>query len=208
MNRNSMFSQIVGRVLEKLNLVSLCNHHEVSHTFEQFCRNGRVSQSTVDHFVLSPRLLPLFVDCGVIHRGDNLSVHSPIWVKVQVGALPLKKQVSASSQKKPSWSRATEEQVDAYTAELQGKLQAVHVPPSLHCQDVLYKNAAHSEERDSLVLDILCAVVETSYTTLTQYGGKGGGRPNSAQGTPFPGWVEEVGPYQKESNYWHDAWVL
>ena len=208
MSRNSQFSQIVRRFMEKLNLVSLWNHHEVSHTFEQFCRNGRVSHSTVDHFVLSPRLLPLVVDCGVIHRGDNLSVHSPIWLKVQVGAPPLKKKVSASSQKKPSWSRATEEQVDAYTAELQGKLQAVHVPLSLHCQDVNCKNAAHSEERDSLVLDILCAVVETSYTTLPQYGGKGGGRPNSARGTPFPGWVEEVGPYQEESRYWHDAWVL
>ena len=88
MARNSQFSQIVARFMERLNLVSLWSHHGVSHTFEQICRNGRVSHSTVDHFVLSPRLLPLVVDCGVVHRGDNLSVHSPIWVKLQVGNLP------------------------------------------------------------------------------------------------------------------------
>ena len=46
------------------------------------------------------------------------------------------------------------------------------------------------------------------YSALPQYGGKGGGRPNSKFGTPFPGWVEEVEPYEKESRYWHDAWVL
>ena len=165
--------------MERLNLVSLWSHHGVSHTFEQICRNGRVSHSTVDHFVLSPRLLPLVVDCGVVHRGDNLSVHSPIWVKLQVGNLPLKKKPCASSQKKPSWSQATQVQVDAYTEGLQAKLQAVHVPHSLHCQDVHCRNAAHTEERDSLVLDMLCAVVETSYTALPQYGGKGGGRANS-----------------------------
>ena len=208
MLRNSQFAQIVGRFMERLNLVSLWSHHGVSHTYEQICRNGRVSHSIVDHFVLSPRLLPLVLDCGAIHRGDNLSVHSPIWVKLKVGAIPLKKRVCASSQKKPSWSRASQTQIDAYTAALQEKLQAVQVPPSLHCQNVHCQDISHTEERDSLVLDMLCAIVETSYTALPQYGGKGGGRPNSKFGTPFPGWVEEVEPYEKESRYWHDAWVL
>ena len=163
MARNSQFALIVSRFMERHSLVSLWSDHGVSHTYEQVCKTGRVAQSTVDHFVLSPRLLPLVVDCGVIHRGDNLSFHSPIWVKLQVGQLPLKKRATASDQKKPSWSKASQEQVDAYTTALQDRLAAVQVPPSLMCQDVHCKEAAHTEQRDSMVLDMLCAIVETSY---------------------------------------------
>ena len=153
---------IVSRFIEKLNLVTLWNHHNIDHTYEQLCRNDRVSQSTIDHFILSPRLLPLVVDCGVVHRGDNLSFHSPIWVKLRVGALPLKNSVNTSPEKKPSWSRASQEQID---------------------------------------------IVEASYTSLPFYGGKGGGRSKGIRGTAYPGWSENVKPYQDESRYWHDAWV-
>ena len=162
MARNSQFAQIVSRFIEKLNLVTLWNHHNIDHTYEQLCRNDRVSQSTIDHFILSPRLLPLVVDCGVVHRGDNLSFHSPIWVKLRVGALPLKNSVNTSPEKKPSWSRASQEQID---------------------------------------------IVEASYTSLPFYGGKGGGRSKGIRGTAYPGWSENVKPYQDESRYWHDAWV-
>ena len=208
MARNTQFAQVVSSFMERFNLVSLWSQHGISHSFEQICKNGRVSNSTVDHFVLSPRLLPLVLDCGAVHRGDNLSFHSPIWVKLRVGALPLKKRTTASSQKKPSWTKASQEQVDSYTAALQDRLSAVHAPHSLLCQDVHCQEITHTEERDSMMLDILCAIVETSYVSLPLYGGKGGGRTNSAHGTPFPGWADEVGPYQNESRYWHDAWVL
>ena len=163
MARNTQFAQIVSRFMERFSLTSLWSQHGVHHTFEQICRNGRVSHSTVDHFVLSPRLLPLVLECGVIHRGDNLSVHSPIWVKLRVGALPIKKKAISKSQKKPSWSKASQDQLDAYTAALQESLAVVNTPDSLMCQDVHCKDKKHTEERDSMMLDILCSIVETSY---------------------------------------------
>ena len=144
----------------------------------------------------------------MIHRGDNLSVHSPIWVKLRVGALPIRKRVLARSLKKPSWSNASEKQVEAYTAGIQERLEKIHVPPSLHCLDVHCSDQNHTDERDNMVLDMLCTIVETSYTTLPLYGGKGGGKGHGAHGTFFPGWSEQVAPYQKEARYWHDAWVL
>ena len=156
--------------MEKLNLVTLWSHYDISHTFEQICRNGRVSHSTVDHFVVSPRLLPLVEGCGVIHRGDNLSVHSPIWLKLQVGDLPLKKQTRTRNIKKPSWSKADKEQVYNYTSTLQEKLQAIQVPLSLNCQDVHCQSSEHSVDRDNMVVDILTAVVETFYTALPLHG--------------------------------------
>ena len=113
--------------------------------------------------------------------------------------------MKSSNSKKPSWSKASTEQVNAFTAGLQNKLETIHVPASLHCHDVHCSDKNHSDETDSMVLDILCAVVETSYTTLPLYGGKGGGKGKGPLPTAFPGWSEEVGPYQREARYWHDA---
>ena len=53
-----------------------------------------------------------------------------------------------------------------------------------------------------MVLDILCNIVEASYTSLPFYGGKGGGRSKGIRGTAYPGWSENVKPYQDESRYW------
>ena len=36
------------------------------------------SPMTLDHFVVTPHLLPLIEESGVIHRGDNRLRHSPI----------------------------------------------------------------------------------------------------------------------------------
>ena len=70
------------------------------------------------------------------------------------------------------------------------------------CQEVSCQDSSHAQERDNMMLDILCTIVETSYTTLPLYGGRGGRhRPE------VPGWTDEVKPYQVESRYWHDIWV-
>ena len=203
LTRNTMFAQTVSRFMDRFNLVSLWIYHRVSHTYEQVLRNGQVSQSTIDHIIISPRLLSHVLDCGVVHRGDNLSSHSPIWVKLKVGALPLKQTAITRPQIKPSWSQATKEHVDDYTAALYDKLLHVKVPGSLLCQDVSCQDRCHVEDRDSLTLDILCALVETSYTVLSLYI-HGVNRINSSR---VPGWTEEVRPYQAESRYWHDVWV-
>ena len=137
-----------------------------------------------------------------LHRGDNLSFHSPIWVKLRVGALPIRNKIQPANTKKPSWSRASVDHVYTFTASLQERLQALSVPPGVHCEDVHCSDKSHCSDTDTLVLDILCAIVETSYTTLPMYGchtGRLGGRDR------VPGWSEEVGPYQGEAKYWHDA---
>ena len=205
MTRNTRFARTVSAFLERHSLVSLWSQHKkITHTFEQVCKNGRVSRSAVDHILLSPRLVPLVDDCGVIHRGDNLSFHSPIWVKLRVGALPIRNKIQPANTKKPSWSRASADHVYTFTASLQERLQALSVPPGVHCEDVHCSDKSHCSDTDTLVLDILCAIVETSYTTLPMYGchtGRLGGRDR------VPGWSEEVGPYQAEAKYWHDAWV-
>ena len=42
------------------------------------------SFSTLDRFLVSPGLMPLILDAGAIHLGDNPSRHSPIMIKLSI----------------------------------------------------------------------------------------------------------------------------
>ena len=88
MKRDSKFSNIMRDFVEKMGLVTLWSKQEVDFTH---IHTDNKSTSTVDHFILSPRLIPLVAGAGVIHRGDNLSRHCPIWVELNLGELPGKK---------------------------------------------------------------------------------------------------------------------
>ena len=85
------------------------------------------SKSTIDHFLLSPRLVPLVADYGVVERGDNLSRHNPIWVKLRLGQLPLRNPARTWAPRKPCLSKASHDDVDNYTASLQDKLLALQL---------------------------------------------------------------------------------
>ena len=84
--------------------------------------------STIDHFIVSPCLLPLVTFCGPIHRGDNLSRHSPIIVRLKLGTLSLKKKVSSLLPSRPSCSKAEEIYKLCYKKELEQRLVELNTP--------------------------------------------------------------------------------
>ena len=62
----------------------------------------------------------------------------------------------------------------------------------LLCENSHCKNVEHSETRDSHMLDILSAIIESSHVTLPTYGG-------CWVGDKRPGWNSEVKPYRQGS---------
>ena len=158
------------------------------------------SKSTIDHMLISPRLIPLVSGCGVVERGDNLSRHCPIWVKLRLGALPVKQATKIWLPRSTCWSKASVAEVDSYTSGLQSELLDLSLTDS-HCS-----NTDHHKEGDELVLDILESLVKTSHTTLPQMGGRWVGGRNKNQGKPVPYWMVEVEPFRKASIYWGDIW--
>ena len=46
----------------------------------------------------------------------------------------------------------------------------------LQCKDLKCEQQSHNKARDDLVLDVLCAIVETSYTCLPLTGRAGGAK--------------------------------
>jgi hypothetical protein len=201
--RKTQFANIMKEFVARTGLVTLWTDHPVDYTH---VHTDYKSTSTLDHFLVSPRLLPLVSDCGVRHSGDNLSRHSPIFVKLKLGALPVKKSVASAAPRRPAWSRASQEDTAAYTEALQAKLQGLTVLDSLLCDNPSCDDKSHSADCDSLLLDVLCSMVETSYTTIPLSGGGKAGQGRTARGG-LPGWGEEVRPFQQESVYWHRVWL-
>ena len=204
MERNSHFSKIMKAFIDRIELFSLWSRHEVDYTH---IHTDNKSVTTLDHFLISPRLLPLVSSAGVIHRGDNMSRHSPIWVNLNLGNLPVKSNVGYKIPIKPSWAKALIEDKLNYSNNLKNRLESLSIPEVLLCSEPHCGELCHSEQRDSFMLDILLAMVETSYTTLPQSGGMkvGGKRQTGCQA--IPGWNEEAEPYRKESMYWHRIWL-
>ena len=196
--------------MTRLRLVPVWTHHPVDYTH---IHTDYKSTSTLDHFIVTPRLLPLIAESGVIHRGENRSRHSPILLRLRLGSLEVNKdrEARAPAPRRPAWSRAEEQQRDHYTSALEERLRALPVPACLstdmllrcanpHCQD-----KAHSEAGDGFLLDIVTAMVETSHQTIPMSGGGAGGSGRASRGG-LPGWSREVEPYRVESTRCHKLW--
>ena len=110
------------------------------------------STSVLDHFLVSESLLPLVEECQVLHRGNNLSRHSPILLKLRVGDIPIKKKANTWKPRKPAWNKVTEGMMENYKADLEERLKARPIPDCLHCVDPHCRNQGHTEGRDSTCL--------------------------------------------------------
>ena len=99
--------------------------------------------------------MKLVKDSGPIHLGDNPSHHSPIFVKLDLGLLPVRVKSNPVRSKRPAWYKATEEQTAQYSEALGQKIDTLSMPNCLQCQDLKCKAAEHSGSRDGFVLDLL-----------------------------------------------------
>ena len=83
-SRENHFTRTVASVLDRLNLTSVWQGRNIDFTHTH---TDGVTHSTIDHFLVSRRLLALVEDCGPVHRGDNLSRHAPIFLILKLGDL-------------------------------------------------------------------------------------------------------------------------
>ena len=123
MSRQSGFSLTMKQFLERLGLISVWEHHPIDYTH---IHTDLSSTSSLDHFIVNERLLPLVLDAGPMHLGDNLSRHSPILLKLDLGRIPARKVLKSVNSRKPAWYKANQECKDQYTNCLHVKLYNLH----------------------------------------------------------------------------------
>ena len=189
--------------LGRLGLVSVWEHHPVSYTH---IHTDLVSTTTLDHFVMNERLFSVLGEAGVLHLGDNLSRHSPIMLKLNLGRLPLQSRTRPRVQKRPAWCKAEQSQTDEYTRSVHEKLLQLQVPESVDCSDPHCQDRQHTVERDSLVIDVMSCVIETTHQCIPMSGGRRSSKPDCPVDMAIPGWREEVEPYKQDAVFWHAVW--
>ena len=204
--RNSGFSAIMNSFMARIGLVDVWDKYPISYTH---IHTDYKSTSTLDRFFVNERLLGCVVDADVVHLGDNPSRHSPIMMKLDIGKIPALSVLPEKVPKRPAWYKANQEHLDMYTNVLDSKITAIPVPDSLQCVDPNFKSRLHSHERDNYMLNILSAIIETSYSHIPLSGG-GNRNPDPDKDCPVgksvPGWRDKVKPFRDDSIFWHGVW--
>ena len=102
--RDNTFTRTVRNFMAKMNLNSAWESFPPDYT--HIHTDGH-STSIIDHFLLSKNLMKMLVSCEVIHRGDNLSRHSPVILKINLSESVKKETPSSNSPRRvPAWNSA------------------------------------------------------------------------------------------------------
>ena len=170
------------------------------------------STAILDNFFVIKELLEHVKDAGPVHLGDNLSRHSPIMVKIDVGNIPTKaRSSSAPKSRRPDFNKATTDDKDDYTSLLESKLEEITLPGSIMCEDVHCKSESHSKERDKYLLDIMSSVIECSHVCIPLTKKQNLTSSDPSKSCPvhraLPGWKEDIKPLREDSLFWHAVWL-
>ena len=187
--------------MDRIGLLSVWDKFPVD--FTHMHTDGR-STSILDHFYVNQRLLECITYAGPVHFGDNRSRYSPIMMKVELGSIPERvQQPTLPRPRKPAWYKANIEQKNEYTALLEQKLAGIPLPASLSCDSPCCSIKEHASNHDSHVMDLMCAILETSHQCipLSAKSRSGSKKEN------LPGWKENVAPAKKDSLFWHSVWM-
>ena len=206
-SRTSGFASYMDRWVQKIGLKDVWDIFPVEFTH---VHTDMKSFSTLDRFLVSPGLMPLILDAGAIHLGDNPSRHSPIMIKLSIDALIEHRKATVHMlPKRPAWYKADKAELNTYTYDLGLKLADLEPPLELQCSDPQCNEAHHLQVRDSFLLDILISMIETSHLTIPMSGGRVARwdpNKNCEVGKAIPGWKSDLEPLRQESLFWHFLW--
>ena len=123
-------------------------------------------------------MLEAVAEAGVIHHPDNMSNHSPIYVKLEVSQLRMNVE-ETKSEKRTSWATATEESKAKYKEVATEKLNSLETPECIDCLDLHCQ--AHTINIEDYTMNILNAIEESAKESLPMLGGGSGGGQNKSK---------------------------
>ena len=154
-----------------------------------------VACSTIDHIAASPRMLSGLISAGVVHDGSNLSNHSPIYAKFEVGKMDLRTQEYVDKSH-VLWGMASEEAKNTFKGVFADKLIAIN--PPIECTDIHCTSEQHIEKLEEYTTSVLQAMEIAGTECLPSTASN-----KKKKSKILPGWTEYVQPYADESKFWH-----
>ena len=202
--RNSKFTTIIKHWLDEYNLQVLWSLDDdriepVDYTFINTSIETTAC-STIDHFVVSPRMVNGLLSAGVVHDSSNVSNHSPIYAKFEVGKMDLKT-YEYTDRRKVLWGIASDEAKSTFRAVFEDKLSSIH-PPN-ECTNINCTSDDHRNQLEEYTISVLQAMKVAGSECLPCTSSK----QSRKKSKTIPGWSDYVQPYAEESKFWHSLWT-
>ena len=198
--RNSRFCDIVRSFINEHQLKQAWMNFQIDSTFSS---PANESTSIIDHFVYNNSLSSSIIDAGVIHRGDNLSGHSPIYLKLSTTELHRKIPIPRQFHPKQCWKKASEADKTDYKQMLNQQLNNISIPDDIHsCNNIHCQSNEHKMSIDAYISDIISAI-ETSVGDNIPYTRPARGKSSRKV---IPGWTELVEPFKQDAKFWYSVW--
>ena len=202
LSRNTAHVNHIRSWLTKMDLLSVWSIYPIDFTF---LSNDLKTSSCLDHFIVSSNTLDIVEGAGVHHSGDSLSGHDIIWLSLSLEMTVKESKTSTSNYSRPCWDKATEWNKENFRINLSTRLESITIPDGICCNDICCKDPSHKEQIDTFTLDILTALVETSYTCIPMPVKSSILKKRKWQN--LPSWKEEVEPLRKQSILYHLQWI-
>lgn len=200
--RDTRHVTVVQDFLKELNLATAWSDHHVDFTYSS---PDDKSFSCIDHFFYYPPVQRNIAKCGVIHRGDNISGHSPIFLTLKSDNLPHIETCESIRVPKQNWKRATEKDKLDYKSSVSSYLSDIDIPHCItECQDIHCSNLDHKVEIENYIVDIIDGIEKSAKAHIPYRNQQH--RNATSKRKAIPGWSTLVKPFKDESVFWHSTW--
>ena len=208
LSRNTRFVNIMREFFLNCNFVSVWSAFNVDFTFcnHYTTRNGNnvLTTSVIDHFVVQPNILNDVSEAQVIHSGDNLSNHDPIFLKIKINSVPTFSSSENSDADihipKPVWHKASDAHINNYRSDLKSKLCNLTLTDGILCNDPTCSDSNHHKDVDSFCDYIISSIDSAVHNNIPM------SKQNSSNSVK-PGWPVLVKPFQDKAKFWHAIWI-
>ena len=210
-SRRSRFVALIKDFLLQKHLFTVWSQFDCDFTYCQHSvRNGNniLSVSSIDHFLVTNNFLPYISHAQVIHLGENMSNHEPIFVSIKIDDNPVispENSFEIMNNNKPLWFKASADNIQNYRNELSSYLDNLILTEGLKCNDVSCTDPNHIMELDN-VYKFLSESIDLSVKNNIPFSQNGNKRvPQNSH--VIPGWNDYVKPFREDAKFWHSIWL-
>ena len=161
-----------------------------------------MSTSKLDHILWSKCLDKYVCDGGVMHLTENRSRHSPVWIKLNVGEIYIRKE-DIKMEEKVSWRHSSDDGKFKFKNDLQNYLDNLYVPyETIHCRNSRCDNQLHFDALENFTEYMINAINRAANDNLAIIHNK-----STKKKALYPGWKTMVEPYKGQADFWNFLWL-
>ena len=147
------------------------------------------------------------VHAGVLHRGDNVSGHSPVFLDLITDCLPKRQIPEVKKPAKQNWREATENDKAGYRTKLDDALQGINpIEECLACENLSCDSVRHKDDLDNYIIEIIEAIETTTKDSIPYRNAPQESQYKASKRKHIPGWREHVKPFKEEAHFWYVEW--